>query len=43
MKKPRKVAALAVFGACVARAVWHQALGYAGYAAMLALHSFVGF
>lgn len=24
MKKPRKVAALAVFGACVARAVWHQ-------------------
>ena len=24
MKKPRKVAALAVFGACVARAAWHQ-------------------
>lgn len=24
MKKPRKVAALAVFGACVARCAWHQ-------------------
>ena len=25
MKKPRKIAAMAVFGACVVRGVWHQA------------------
>eukprot|EP00435_Cladocopium_sp_Y103_P069754 s475_g33.t3 len=36
MKKPRKIAALAVFGACVVRGVWHQVQEYRRTADLMA-------
>lgn len=36
MKKPRKIAAMAVFGACVVRGVWHQVQEYRRTADLMA-------